>query len=88
MIEVTNRSRDISDEIDRVLGMDYYQMLVEKKRVEIDIINSLENMKNISITENAELFVQFPKHEDILSAIRNSPFIVRGIIDVNFTLFI
>ena len=79
MVELTSQSRDVSDEADMVMDMDYYQMLVEKKRLQPRIVHSLEEMRaNTLPVATADLFVQFPNREEILAAIRNSPYVVRG----------
>ena len=60
------------------MELDYYQMLVEKKKMEDQIITSLRAMGDAKPCEDAKLSVQFPHHENILSSIRTSSFIVRA----------
>eukprot|EP00111_Clytia_hemisphaerica_P018046 TCONS_00053396-protein len=78
MIEITSNAKTVSRLCEQSLDLDYFEMLVEKKKLEGDVTKAFEYLSRYSTPcEASDLFVQFPSHESILSDIKSLPYIVK-----------
>ena len=80
MIESTNMAKTLSCMCHHAIGMDYFESLVEKKKLERDVITTIEEevAGDYGPCESSDLYIQFPNREDVTSSILNLPYIVRG----------
>jgi len=79
MIEIASNAKTVSRLCERSIGMEYFEMLVQKKKLENDVIKTMEYLsKHPSTCETSDLFVQFPNHETMLTSIKSCSYIVRG----------
>ena len=80
MIESTNKAKTLSCLCQRASDMDYFESLVEKKKLERDVVRTIEEelVGYYGPCESSDLFIQFPNREGVTSAILNLPYIVRG----------
>ena len=80
MIESTNMVKTLSCMCHQAISMDYFESLVEKKKLERDVIATIEEhvTGDHGPCESSELYIQFPNRESVTSSILNLPYIVRG----------
>ena len=82
MIESTNNAKNISALCRKAVDMEYFESLVEKKKLQRDVMLTLQKQLTDEEAEKPretpDLFVQFPNLESVTSALSTLPFIVRG----------
>lgn len=81
MIEQGCAAKGCSRSCEEALDLDFFNMLVEKKKLESNVVSALESLReNQECCETADLFVQFPKYESLLSSLKSCSYVVRGTI--------